>query len=95
MNIRSTKVQLEEFEESLIWKDIVDELNDLLFGLSNEYDLVGEPNIETGQYPTTAETMIHLGDIKGRKKAIAYLLSLPNILIGKLEAQQQEDSNES
>ena len=89
--VKSTKGHLEDILESMFWADVKDELNRLKSELNNEYDLVGEPIVEIidGQkvktYPSTAEALIHLGDIKGRKKAIEYFLSLPDIFLTILE----------
>lgn len=91
--IRATKAQLEEFKESLIWKDICDELNALAENAKTEYDVVGEPRIDDEGYkviPNTSETLIHLGDIKGRRKAVRYFLEMPDILIRQKEI---EDDN--
>jgi hypothetical protein len=91
-NILSTKEQIKEFTESLIWKDFVNEMELLSDALSKEYDSVGEPRPEKGEiiYPNQAEVLIHLGDIKGRRKAIKYFLSLPNILINFIEGNKDD-----
>jgi len=89
--VRSTREQLEDIKESMFWMDVQEELKRMKDELNSEYDLVGEPEIEFSGgnkikiYPSTAETLIHLGDIKGRKKAIEYFLSLPEIFLNILE----------
>lgn len=90
--VRSTRDQLEELKESMFWEDIQAELKRLKEELNEEYDLVGEPRLERTDggekvkiYPSTAETLIHLGDIKGRRKAIEYFLNLPEIFLSILE----------
>jgi len=91
--IRSTKNQIEEFKESFVWKDIVDELNTLAKNAQLEYDIVGEThNDDSGGIvvPNSSETLIHLGDIKGRRKAVNYFLSIPDILIQILEDNKNE-----
>jgi len=90
--IYSTKSQLEEFKkESLIWKDFKRELRILARNAVMEYRLVGEA-IKNDQgimvTPTTAEVLIHLGDIKGREKAVAHFLSIPDILLQILEGKE-------
>jgi len=90
--IRSSKNQIEAFKASYVWLDIVDELNELLRRTTLEYDLVGEYHLDDDGgkvIPTTAETLIHLGDIKGRKKAINYFRSLPDILTQMAEDKQK------
>lgn len=90
--IYSTKSQIEEFrKESLIWKDFKRELETLLKNAVLEYRLVGETyKNDQGVMitPTTAETLIHLGDIKGREKAVTYFLNIPDILLQILEDEK-------
>ncbi len=94
--IRSTKAQLKEFQKSFIWLDIVDELKDLKKRTQLEYELVGEPHKNDEGFmivPNTSETLIHLGDIKGRRKALDYFLSIPDIIIQALEIEESEKKN--
>ena len=95
--VRSTKSEVEEFKESTIWLDICDELNDLSKRSAVEYDLVGEPHInDSGQLivPNSSETLIHLGDIKGRRKATDYFLNLPDIILQILEEKKDDTKYE-
>ena len=95
--IRSTRDQLEEFKESLIWADIVEELETLASRAQIEYDLVGEPHVDDEGFkivPNSSETLIHLGDIKGRRKAVAYFLSIPDILLQTLEDKKNDTERE-
>lgn len=88
----STKAQIEEFfNESFVWKDIVNELNNLSRLAQLEYDVVGEPHIDDSGYkivPNSSETLIHLGDIKGRRKAVNFFLSLPSIFLSTFEEKK-------
>lgn len=96
IEVKSTKEQLKELKESMFWLDVQTELRRLRDELNKEYDLVGEPKTEFDgaqklkTYPSTAETLIHLGDIKGRKKAIDYFLALPDIFLSLLESKNDE-----
>ena len=95
--IRSTKAQLEEFKKSFIWQDIVDELTNMSKLAMLEYDVVGEAVIDDEGFkktPSTGETLIHLGDIKGRRKAVNYFLSIPDILINILEDKKHDTGRE-
>ena len=96
--IRATRTAIEEFKESLLWEDICEELNNLSSRSKLEYELVGEPH-EDDQgrmiVPNTSETLIHLGDIKGRQKAIRYFLSIPDLLLGELELQKDEEEKDN
>ena len=99
ITILSTKSHVKEILESFFWKDVRNELKRLSKELSDEYDLVGEPEVswiegqKVKRYPTTSETLIHLGDIKGRRKAINYFLSLPQIFLDILEDQKNDDKH--
>uniref|UniRef100_A0A6H1ZN81 Uncharacterized protein n=1 Tax=viral metagenome TaxID=1070528 RepID=A0A6H1ZN81_9ZZZZ len=91
--IRSSKSEVEEFKDSLVWLDILDELNDLARRAKFEYDLVGEPHVNDQGHmivPTTSETLIHLGEIKGRRKAVSYFLNIPDILLQILEDKKND-----
>jgi hypothetical protein len=71
-NVKSTRAQIEEFTTSLLWQDILDEVTKLKELALLEYDIVGEPHMDDEGHkiiPNTSETLIHLGDIKGRRKA--------------------------
>lgn len=92
--VRSTKAQLKEFSKSFIWADIVDHLKELRRLAQLEYKLVGEPHKNDEGFmiiPNTSETLIHLGDIKGRKKAVDYFLSILDIIAQDVEIQKAED----
>ena len=89
----SSRPLIEEFMNSTVWKDIVRELKSLRHKSLIEYDIVGEPHKnDDGDMiiPTTAETLIHLGDIKGRRKAVDYFLSIPDIFLQILDTEKEE-----
>ena len=91
--VRATRGQIEDFVESMIWKDIKDELERLSVAAQSEYDLVGESTVDNQgvrMLPTSSETLIHLGDIKGRRKAVKYFLSIPEIFLSILEDRTAE-----
>ena len=91
IEINSTKSQLEDFKESIIWKDIVHELEVWLEGFEHEHDEVIEEVADKNL--STANVLLHLGDLHGRKKAILYVLGLPDVLIGVLEARDKNKNN--
>lgn len=96
--IRTTVSEIESFRESTLWLDIVDELNDLANRAQLEYDLVGEPHVDDNGYkivPNSSETLIHLGDIKGRRKAVSYFLNVLDILLQILEDKKNDSERES
>ena len=88
--IMSTKSEIEEFVESMVWKDFVNEIKELSKIAYDEYDNLGEPQPD-GSYPTQAEILISLGDIKGRRTAANYFLSIPDILLQQLEDEKDDN----
>ena len=87
-------MQIEEFKSSMLWSDFKDELIQLATNAQLEYDLVGESHVDDQGFkivPNQSETLIHLGDIKGRRKAVQYFLSIPDILIQILEDKQDDN----
>ena len=95
--IKCSKNDVEEFKTSYVWLDIMDELNDLAKRAELEYDLVGEPHVgDSGHMivPNTSETLIHLGEIKGRRKAVSYFRNIPGILLQILEDKKDDTKHE-
>lgn len=95
--IRATRNQIEEFRSSMLWKDIVDELNNLDRRAQLEYDLVGEPHKNDDGLlviPNTSDVLIHLGDIKGRRKAVQYFLQILDVFETILEEQANDAKRE-
>jgi len=98
ISVRSTKTQIEDFKESMLWLDIKEELQRLARRAQLEYDLVGESTADDDGFrssPSTSETLIHLGDIKGRRKAVTYFLSILDIFLGILEDARAEKEAET
>lgn len=79
ISIHATRDQIEEFINSVIWKDLRRELLMWKNGFSKEADAIVDNAAETN--PSTASVLLHLGDLSGRKKAVDYLLSLPKIFL--------------
>ena len=95
--IKATINQIEDFKNSLLWQDIQDELKRLYASAGLEYDIVGETYKDNEGYkvvPNSSETLIHLGDIKGRRKAVKYFLSIPDILLQTLEDGKDDSGRE-
>ena len=96
--IRASKSEVEELKDSLVWADIKDELNDLAERTRLEYELVGEPHVDDSGHmivPNTSETLIHLGEIKGKRKAVSYFLNIPDILLQILEDKKNGTKHKS
>ena len=92
MKVYATKSQLEDFKESVIWKDIKRELKMWQVGFKQESLSMVEDAAETN--PSTATVLMHLGDINGRVKAVEYMLALPDIFISILEDKEDDTRHE-
>ena len=91
MEVRATRDQIEEFLNSILWKDIKRELGYWKKGFSGE--MMGIVSIAEAENPSTAAVLMHMGDINGRIKAVDYLLELPKVFLQVLEdeAVDKED----
>ena len=88
IQIRVTLEAVEEFKESILWKDIEEELNSWKEGFNREMlSIVDEAS---GNNPSTASVLMHMGDLNGRQKAVDYFLSLPDVFISLLMEQREE-----
>lgn len=72
--IRSTKTQIEEFKESNLWLDILDEIARWKDQASQEYDAIVETS-ET-ENPTTAKVLMQLGHIAGRRSTVDFVANI-------------------
>jgi len=93
MVVLSTKEQLEEFKNSLVWKDITNELEAWSEGFRREQDSMVD-ELANNPVMSTAHLLTHMGDLHGRRQAVLYFMSLPDILIEQLSQQKEEVSNE-
>lgn len=88
IQVRTTVEDVEAFKESILWADIVEELNSWKEGFNREMmSIVDEA---AGNNPSTAAVLLHMGDLNGRQKAVDYLLSLPDVFISLLMEQREE-----
>lgn len=92
MKVYSTKAQIENFKESLIWKDICRELDFWVEGFNHEaesiVDTIKNENL------STAATLTWIGNIDGRKKAVEYMKQLPDIFLSILnDAKEEKEDN--
>jgi hypothetical protein len=93
IGVLSTKGQLEDFmENNFVWKDIQRELIIWLEGFEKEKDGIVDDAADSN--PSTAAVLMHLGDLNGRKKAIKYVLTLPQLFLNILEEKENESSSE-
>jgi hypothetical protein len=88
IQVRCSRVDIEQLLSSIIWRDIVDELESWKLGFTNELlslvDEIAKNN------PSTATLLTHLGEINGRIKTVDYLISLPNVFKELLEEREKD-----
>lgn len=77
--IYATQGQIESFLESLLWRDIQQELKVW--------------HIAVGQGYRSCDTLLELGKIQGRQEAIEYMLSLPDNLLEALKEKALEEKH--
>lgn len=88
MEIRATRDQVEDFIESILWKDIKRELLMWRQGFKSELESIVDN--AASENPSTATVLLHMGDINGRLKAVDYMLEIPNIFLQLLEEQASD-----
>jgi hypothetical protein len=88
IEINSSKSQIEDFKDSIIWKDITTELEAWIEGFRREQDSIVEDAANSN--PSTASVLLHLGDLNGRRKAILYVLGIPDLFIELLESRAKD-----
>jgi hypothetical protein len=95
IQIRVSKEAIEEFKESILWADIVAELNIWKEGFNRE--MLSIVDDAEGNNPSTATVLLHMGDLNGRQKAVDYFLSLPDVFIDILttDKENKEDKEKS
>jgi len=86
--VHATKAQIEEFKESILWKDICRELDFWAEGFVKEQDMIVD-NASTNN-PSTAAVLLHYGDINGRKRAVAYFKNILDVFLDVLEAKKDD-----
>ena len=95
--IKSTKSQVEEFVESFIWKDMLDELEALEKRTFAEYLTIGmtEHDKDGNEIkPTTADVLMHVGELRGHLKALNYFRGLPEIFLQYFEEKENDSERE-
>lgn len=86
--INSTTEQIKEFKESVLWADIERELDSWKEGFNMEmHSIVEDASTEN---PSTANVLMHIGDLNGRVKATDYFLSILDVFLQILEDQKDD-----
>lgn len=88
ITVNATRRQIEEFKSSILWQDITRELGFWTEGFERERDAIVENAAKDN--PSTATILLHLGDINGRKKAVAYFEQILDVFLDVLEDKKDE-----
>lgn len=88
ITIRATKSQYEDFKQSLIWRDIVEELESWKHGFEIESSLIVDN--AASDNPSTASVLLHMGDLNGRVKAVNYVIGIIDMFINILEQEESD-----
>jgi hypothetical protein len=93
VKVTATIDQIEEFKTSLLWQDMVRELEEWKRAFNMEMSsIVDEAATEN---PSTASVLLHMGDLNGRQKAVDYFISLPDVLLSIIKEQNNDSKRES
>ena len=96
IRINATKDQIKELKSSVLWNDIVNELESWKHGFEMEARSIVDDAAENN--PSTAAVLMHLGDINGRGKAVDYMIGILDIFLGILgdedEVEEEEEKEE-
>jgi hypothetical protein len=88
IKVNATRAQIERLKESLVWKDICNELDFWAEGFNSEEDSIVD-RIATENLSTPA-TLTLLGSIDGRKKAVLYFKSILDIFLTIIEEREND-----
>ena len=92
LELRTTKDQIEEFKASILWADIVRELEHWKLGFEMELRSIVDDASETN--PSTASVLLHMGDLNGRLKAVDYILSIPDVFLSLLDTKEEDKEDD-
>jgi hypothetical protein len=90
--VNATKDQLKDLKASVLWNDIVTELESWKHGFNLEMMAIVDDAASNN--PSTASVLLHMGDLNGRQKAVEYFLSLPDVFLQILEDKKNDSQLE-
>ena len=92
MEVRTTRGQIEEFIDSILWKDMRREPTLWKTAFRREMETIVDEAADGN--PSTAAVLMHMGDINGRIKAVDYLLEIPRVFLQILEDEAMDKAKE-
>jgi hypothetical protein len=90
--VNSTKIQIEEFKESIIWKDMIRELLSWGEGFRRDQENIANDAARTN--PSTASVLLHLGHTSGCTDAVNYIIDLPDRFLEYLKEKSENNNLE-
>jgi len=88
IKIRTTKGDIEEFKKSILWADIIAELESWKEGFELEMKSIVDDTADNNS--STAAVLLHMGDLNGRAKAVDYMISIPEVFLSILESKMED-----
>ena len=93
ITVRATKGQVEDLKQSILWDDIVEELETWKEGFVQEMCSIVDDAAENN--PSTAAVLLHMGEINGRNKAVDYMIGILDVFLSILEEKKDDTRRES
>lgn len=88
LTLRTTRDQVEEFKSSILWADIIEELESWKEGFKREMESIVDEAANSN--PSSASVLLHMGDLNGRMKAVDYFLSIPDVFLSLMEDKEDK-----
>lgn len=92
IDINATRDQIEELKSSIIWSDIVKELECWKEGFNAEMMSIVDNSVD--ENPSTATVLLHMGDLNGRQKTVDYMIGILDVFLSILETKETEETKE-
>jgi hypothetical protein len=92
VDINATKDQIEEFKSSILWSDIVRELESWKEGFNDEMMSIVDNSVD--ENPSTATVLLHMGDLNGRQKTVDYMISILDVFLSILDTKETKETKE-
>ena len=89
MKVNATREAIEDFKESILWNDISREIKAWKKGFNIE--MLNIVDDAASENPSTAQVLLHMGDLNGRQKAVDYFLSILDVFLDTIEIQKEDD----
>lgn len=92
LEINATKDQIKELKSSILWADIINELNNWKEGFNAEMMSIVDTSADSN--PSTASVLLHMGDLNGRQKAVDYMLGILDVFLSIQETNKTDEIDE-